>query len=150
MMVNGYIYYNNNVIKIRYDLLKDKNNTTDYQEDQIFDWYSNVLKVEQGLICETDMPIVEINSERLIYILKNPVDLAPKRLLLMPFLHNRNVLMKQLNPDHEYFSSVLNKRLHDENGNSTIVPYFFTMSLSDFHVQIFSPKGFQLNRYDIL
>lgn len=33
MIVNGYIYYNNDVIKIRYDLLKDKNNTTDYGED---------------------------------------------------------------------------------------------------------------------
>lgn len=55
------------------------------------------------------MPVVEIQSERLIYIIKNKYDLSPKRLLLMPFLHNRNVLMKKLNPHHEYFSTIISK-----------------------------------------
>ena len=45
MVVNGYIYYNNEVIKIRYDLLKDKTNTTEFVESQIFDWYEDVLQL---------------------------------------------------------------------------------------------------------
>ena len=66
------------------------------------------------------MPIVEINSERLIYIVKNKSDLRPKRILLMPFLHNRNILMKSLNPDHEYFSTILTQKYNDDDGNQKI------------------------------
>ena len=61
------------------------------------------------MVCETDMPIVEINSERLIYIVKNKKDLVPKSLMLLPFLHNRNVLMRTIDPNREYFSCVLKK-----------------------------------------
>ena len=41
--IDGHFYYNNNCIKIRYDLLKQKNNARDYTEYEIFDYYDNVL-----------------------------------------------------------------------------------------------------------
>lgn len=43
--VNGHIYYNNNVIKIRYDLI-DENPTVQLLEHQIFDYYFNCFKLE--------------------------------------------------------------------------------------------------------
>lgn len=117
MVVNGYIYYNNDSIKIRYDLLKEENNTTEYNDDQLFDYYEDVIQFEKeknaksAEYCETDMPIVEVNSERLIYLIKNQYDRTPKRLLILPFLHNRTVLMRQMNPNREYFSCILRENL---------------------------------------
>ena len=40
--VGGHIYYNNKVIKIRYDLL-EKVNGTPLKENEVFDHYKNVL-----------------------------------------------------------------------------------------------------------
>ena len=39
---DGYIYYNNNVIKIRYDLINSINSQK-YKEDDIFDYYFNIF-----------------------------------------------------------------------------------------------------------
>jgi hypothetical protein len=40
--VDGHIYYNNNVIKIRYDIL-DKPDSQKYTETEIFDSYFNIF-----------------------------------------------------------------------------------------------------------
>ena len=42
---DGYIYYNNNVIKIRYDLINSINSQK-YKEDDIFDYYFNIFKLK--------------------------------------------------------------------------------------------------------
>lgn len=41
--VEGHIYYNNKVIKIRYDLI-DKNEG-DIKENELFDHYDNIVKL---------------------------------------------------------------------------------------------------------
>ena len=42
--VDGHIYYNNSVIKIRYDLLKGKNaGIKDHGEYEVFDYYTDIL-----------------------------------------------------------------------------------------------------------
>jgi len=46
--VDGHIYYNDKVIKIRYDLLENKNQIGDYEEHQIFDYYQNILKLDKN------------------------------------------------------------------------------------------------------
>lgn len=48
MIVNGHIYFNNEVIKIRYDLLKQENSTKEYRETQIFDIYKDILKFDMS------------------------------------------------------------------------------------------------------
>ena len=40
--VDGHIYYNNNVIKIRYDIL-DKPHSQKYTEFEIFDFYFDIF-----------------------------------------------------------------------------------------------------------
>ena len=48
--VDGHIYYNNNVIKIRYDLLKRKAKAKDYGEYEVFDYYDNILQLDKETI----------------------------------------------------------------------------------------------------
>lgn len=42
MFVDGHIYFNNNVIKIRIDLLK-KNNVKELKDEEVFDFYEKIL-----------------------------------------------------------------------------------------------------------
>ena len=44
--VDGHIYYNNNVIKIRFDILSQSRNIQDFNEFEIFDYYRDVIKLE--------------------------------------------------------------------------------------------------------
>lgn len=98
------------------------------------------------MVCETDMPIVEINSERLIYIIKNKKDMLPKSILLLPFLHNRNVLMRSIDPNREYFSCMLKKR--SEEGDRTAQKnHLIIMNMTDSVVTSFSEHGLQTKRY---
>ena len=62
-----------------------------------------------------------------------------KRILLLPFLHIRNVLMRSLNPTHEYFTTIL-RRENDED-DTIIQNHYVTMSISDLYVQVFSVHG---------
>lgn len=45
-LVGGHIYYNNNVIKIRYDLIDEIEDSL--PENQLFDNYINVLTLEEN------------------------------------------------------------------------------------------------------
>jgi len=45
-LVDGHIYYNDRVIKIRYDLLENKNQIRDYEEHEIFDYYQKILPLD--------------------------------------------------------------------------------------------------------
>ena len=151
MIVNGHIYFNNNLTKIRYDLLKSNNTTKEYRYTQIFDVYRDVLKLDKQPgasrteICETDMPIVEIQSRRLIYLLKNNIDLTPKRILMLPFLHTRNVLMRKQHPDREYHTTILRKYSDDSAG--LLSDHYVTMSISSLYVQVYSVNGLQTNKF---
>ena len=44
--VNGHIYYNNNVIKIRYDLIYSTDNPLKYNENEIFDYYYDIFLLQ--------------------------------------------------------------------------------------------------------
>ena len=48
--VDGHIYYNNKVIKIRYDLLKGKKKLKEYDEYEVFDYYDNILNLDRETI----------------------------------------------------------------------------------------------------
>ena len=56
--VDGHIYYNNKVIKIRYDVLeksnnKEKNNT----ESKIFNYYTNLLHFAEETDIQNGLPV---------------------------------------------------------------------------------------------
>ena len=40
---SGHIYYGNNAIKIRYDLMKDKNYSIKYKTNEILDYYFDII-----------------------------------------------------------------------------------------------------------
>jgi hypothetical protein len=62
-LVDGHIYYNNKVIKIRYDLLKKKN-LKDLEEHEVFDYFDNILTLDTNETVKTKMPFVSLKSHR--------------------------------------------------------------------------------------
>lgn len=74
---------------------------------------------------------------------------------MLPFLHNRNILMRSLNPEHEYFTTILRKsddpsELRSARGSAAkgaVSNHYITMSISDLYVQVFSTHGFQSQRF---
>ena len=69
--VGGHIYYNNKVIKIRYDLLDASQAIMSLEEDMIFDHYSNILCIEQDDEVQSGTPLQTCLYNRLAYVIKN-------------------------------------------------------------------------------
>ena len=55
-LVDGHIYFNNNVIKLRYDLMKKYSNRLDLQH-LFFNQYTNILNLREGETLKTNCPI---------------------------------------------------------------------------------------------
>ena len=45
-LADGHIYFSNNVIKIRYDLINSYQ-ASRYTDDEIFDFYSNIFRLKE-------------------------------------------------------------------------------------------------------
>ena len=68
-IVDGHIYFNNNVIKIRYELINSKNH---YGEDQIFNFYNDIFNIERKeLRIKSTTPINSLKSHRFAYIVSD-------------------------------------------------------------------------------
>jgi hypothetical protein len=66
--VDGHIYYNNDVIKIRYDLLRGGKNVNDLDECEVFDFYQNILQLKGKEFIRFGTPLAQHVSHRLIYV----------------------------------------------------------------------------------
>lgn len=64
---DGHIFYQNNVIKIRYDLIQS-NESDRYSEREIFDVYHGIFEIEPHMKVKCDSPLNSIQSHRLAYI----------------------------------------------------------------------------------
>ena len=69
-LMDGYIYYSNDVIKIRYDLI-NKPNSVQYSEREIFDYYYDIFKLKGDRVM-SKCPLNSIIFHRMVYIIKNP------------------------------------------------------------------------------
>ena len=65
ILLDGHIYYKNKVCKIRYDLMKRNSGSI---EEDVFDYYDDILDLKKGEAVTTLFPFVSNNSHKLIYI----------------------------------------------------------------------------------
>jgi len=64
---DGFIYYNNTVIKIRYDLI-DKQDSL-LTSDQVFDKYPSIFKINENQSIMFGTPLESLQSHRFTYII---------------------------------------------------------------------------------
>ena len=104
-LVDGHMYYNNNVIKIRYDLLLQKN-MTDLAEFEVFDFYENILSLDAEERVKTMFPICSLASHRFIYMTQNQRNLLPNKIKILPFLHERKVYLNKIESPDVFYTTI--------------------------------------------
>ena len=104
-VVDGHIYFNNNVIKIRYELILSKNH---YSEDQIFNTYNNIFNIETShLHIKSTTPFNSLQGHRFAYILSDNLHFQTKQLFILPYLHERKLYLHRNKFNTDYFYSTI-------------------------------------------
>ena len=99
---NGYIFYGNNVIKIRYDLINSINKVY-YGENDLFNFYLDVFDLDKNIKVRCDCPIDSIRAHKFAYLLTDKNRLKPIELMIMPYLHERRIYLNPIKDNTDYF-----------------------------------------------
>ena len=103
IFTDGHIYFGNKVIKIRYDLLA---NNKELKENQLFDQYKDILILEKNEYIQIKTPLQTPTYNRLAYMIRNLIDLKPRRLLILPYLHERRVYLNKRENSNQFYTMV--------------------------------------------
>ena len=76
-LIDGHIYFNNNVFKIRYDLMKGKQARNLGQSD-VFNEYTDILELRESQRVKQDTPINSLINHKFLYVIQNLSKLEPK------------------------------------------------------------------------
>lgn len=100
--VDGHIYFNNEVIKIRYDLIESANNQT-YKETELFDFYNDIFILGENQKVRANTPIDSIQSHRFGYVTIDTTQNSTRNIMLLPYLHDRKIYLNRHKNNTEYF-----------------------------------------------
>lgn len=103
-VVDGHIYYGNNCIKMRYDLIEQPNSST-YTEKEIFDTYHGLFSLKEGDRIISGSPFDCMAFHKFVYVIKRPND--PSRVVITPYLHEKKIYMHRFKENTEYFYTSL-------------------------------------------
>lgn len=154
--VNGYIYYNNNVIKIRYDLIA-KSNQKVYKENEIFDYYFNIFQLKEEERVQAKTPMDSVMSHRFGYVISNSNfdDLAPQRVLIVPYLHDKRIYLHRQKPNNKYFYTSIETyveegmknigKSRDIQRSDTSLTAIVCLNQTEYMYHIYSQKGVLIN-----
>lgn len=91
-IANGHIYYGNNVLKIRYDLIENID-VSQYSISNMFDFYKNIIDLDQGKRILSMSPKDSQKSHKFCYIISDPVNMQSREILITPHLHDRKIIL---------------------------------------------------------
>lgn len=66
-LIEGHIYFNNNVIKLRYDLMNKKDSHV-LLEDEVFDFYRNIFQLKDGERVKSGTPLDSMRGHKMAYV----------------------------------------------------------------------------------
>ena len=94
MLLNGYFYFNNQIIKLRYDLFR-KGQVKNWTEEEVFDRYDQILNLSHGEEIISNCPLISKENNRMIFITRSPKCHGgkPKRIIILPYLHERKICL---------------------------------------------------------
>jgi hypothetical protein len=106
-LIDGHIYFNNTVIKLRYDLMKTYGQIAERQ-CLLFNKYSDILDLKKEELVKTTFPLDSPTSQRLTYVVisKNG---NSKRIIIVPYLHERMIKFNRAKMNTEYFYTTTTK-----------------------------------------
>lgn len=99
LLLNGHIYFNNNVIKIRYDLLESDKDSK-LTEHDYFDYFFDIFEIKNNLQMNSISPLDSMRSHRMAYIKNDKLfSREPIQIIIVPYLHERRVYLNREDPE---------------------------------------------------
>lgn len=113
--VNGHIYHNNHVIKMRYDLLEANHQLHEnLAQDEFFDLYENVFSLRPGCRISSASLLNSLEAHRFAFLSEDTQNqLLPSLVRITPYLHERRVYLRQKAPNKRYFLTSLDIKTED-------------------------------------
>lgn len=113
---DGHIYYSNNVIKIRYDLIEEaeKQGVCCISENEVFDFYTNIFDLKKGMKIRSDSPLDSIKSHRFAYVMSDKTYQSPNVLKFLPYLHEGRIYLSRVKKNTEYFYTTMETKVSDQ------------------------------------
>ena len=111
--IKGHIYYKNNVIKIRYDLINSANNQR-YNVNDVFDYFFAIFRLEKTKRVRADTPLDSHKSHRFGYLISDVNYTEPLELFILPYLHDRRIYLNRIKLNTEYFYTQIETSEADE------------------------------------
>ena len=100
---DGHIYFSNNVIKIRYDLI-ESNKGLNLDEKEVFDQYSEVVAFEdKNFKIKSGTPLDSYDSYKLVYIFKDERKEKCQTINFCSYPHERKIFLKKHDEFCKYF-----------------------------------------------
>ncbi len=122
----GHLYFGNNVIKIRYDILKNSKHGG-LTDTQTYDYYGNILFIEKSEKIMAMCPEICYTFNKFVYIIKNIENskfssFKATHIFIYPFLHDQKIYMHRQKPNTEYFyTQIENKSMVELKRTKTIL-----------------------------
>lgn len=101
-IAQGHIYFNNDVIKVRQDLIGSEQSAT-YTEKEIFDFYPDVFELSGTMRIRTNTPLDSCRFRKFVYIFQDSEYLETKTILITPYLHERRIYLNRIKFNTQYF-----------------------------------------------
>lgn len=134
LLIGGHIYYRDNIIKIRYDILREAQQMKDFTEEEIFDYFPHCIPLGTNTVVQSKFPLAEFDAHRLVFMTRSIDHTEAPRIAVLPYLHERQILLRKLNPLKKYFSTIL-QRANEEKD------MLVTLDLTAYRAQFFSTSG---------
>ena len=134
--VEGHIYFINWVIKIRYDLI-DKSNGGELKENQLFDYYSNIIPLKNSnTYISSGTPHLTCAYRRLAYVIRNRREFQPDRILILPYLHDRRIYLNRHVDSNQFYT------ITDFQSKNFIL----CICINDHKIYVYTDSGILLRR----
>ena len=80
---------------------------------EIFDFYFDIFQLKNNETVKASTPIDSFRSHRFGYIIKNLKDLMPKRVMILPYLHDNRIYLNRVKMNTEYFYTSIESSIND-------------------------------------
>ena len=118
-------------------------------EYHVFDQYENLLDLRLGEFVQSGTPILNQENHRIIYFTRNFREQRPKRIIVLPYLHERRVYLNQIEANEKYFYTVVQECVGDEDsGNATERTLIMAINFTKRDYQVYTERGILINRVD--
>ena len=93
ILSEGYMYFNNTAIKIRYDLIAKIHNLN---EESVFDRFDNIFSLKPGERVDSKTPMETVRAHRLAFIITDKTNFTASKVKCMPFLHDKSIYLNRI------------------------------------------------------